>query len=420
MSNEFPLLPDNWKEWSLIEELGEGAFGAVYHARKTTGAAALDAAIKIIRIPAEQAEVKVLLSQYKTEESVRMYYREMVGDYLKEIQAMTRLKGMSGIVSIEDCYVEEKTDEIQWTIYIRMELLESLEDYCSEHEMSRKDIIRLGIDICKAIEACESAKIIHRDIKTENIFVTKQGDFKLGDFGVARQADRTIGAYSTKGTYPFMAPEVYKSEPYGSTVDIYSLGIVLYRKFNHDRDPFVDLDKQVIYFQDSEDAFAKRIQGVPLPPPKEAGVSESRVILKACAYLPEDRYRNAAEMRADLEKLLYETNKSGRRNEDTFSAQSEDEVRKRRERDETIRIRMEEKIRREQLAREEKKKQSQLRLLIAIIVAAGVILFIAGFFMLTADAAPTGENRILRDEKAVMLSYTQQSNRVNEGGTVNA
>ena len=85
----------------------------------------------------------------------------------------------------------------------------------------------MGLDLSKALGYCRKLHIIHRDVKPENIFVSRFGDFKLGDFGIARELERTMSGFSKKGTYSYMAPEMYKGEKYDSRVDIYSLGIVL-------------------------------------------------------------------------------------------------------------------------------------------------------------------------------------------------
>ena len=98
-----------------------------------------------------------------------------------------------------------------------------------EEKLTEEDVLRLGIDLCRALEYCQKQNIIHRDIKPENIFVSRFGEFKLGDFGIARNWDRGASGLSKKGTFSYMAPEMYKGEEYDSRADIYSLGIVLYK-----------------------------------------------------------------------------------------------------------------------------------------------------------------------------------------------
>ncbi|MGN0962766.1 MAG: protein kinase, partial [Clostridia bacterium] len=137
-------------------------------------------------------------------------------------------------------------------------------NYFHGEGLKRQDLIKLGIDMCRALELCRKKEIIHRDIKPENIFISEDGNFKLGDFGVAANADKTLGGLSKKGTYSFMAPEVYKADPYGPTVDIYSLGIVLYRLLNNLNEPFLVDNSEI---DDYAKAFEWRMKGEQLPPP---------------------------------------------------------------------------------------------------------------------------------------------------------
>ena len=69
-------------------------------------------------------------------------------------------------------------------------------------------MIKLGCDLAMALIYCRKLNIIHRDVKPENIFVSRFGDFKLGDFGIAREQAHTMSNMSKKGTYSYMAPKV--------------------------------------------------------------------------------------------------------------------------------------------------------------------------------------------------------------------
>ena len=130
-------------------------------------------------------------------------------------------------------------DGIGWDILIQMELLTPLNRHVAEHGMTRWDVIRLGIDLCRALELCQKHDVIHRDVKPENILVSKNGDYKLGDFGIARMVKKAGSALSRKGTDAYMAPEVYKGEEYDGRADIYSLGLVMYRLLNGNCAPFL-------------------------------------------------------------------------------------------------------------------------------------------------------------------------------------
>lgn len=120
-----------------------------------------------------------------------------------------------------------------------MELLTPLNTYYTTYPPTEADVIRLGIDMCRALEVCAKENIIHRDIKPSNIFVSEHGDYKLGDFGVARHLEASCRELSKKGTYDYMAPEVYRDSVYDARADIFSLGIVLYKLMNNGRIPFL-------------------------------------------------------------------------------------------------------------------------------------------------------------------------------------
>lgn len=295
-----------WPEWKIIEKIGEGSFGKVYKAQRTDQGKTFYSAIKVITIPSSQGELSSVRSENPDEQSVKEYFHSLVEDCIQEVNTMEYFRGNSHVVSVEDYKVVEYLDDIGWDIYIRMEYLTGFLDYCAGKELSEKEVLQLGIDLCKALEYCQKQNIIHRDIKPENIFVSRFGEFKLGDFGIARELDRNASGLSKKGTFSYMAPEMYKGENYDHRVDIYSLGIVLYKLRNHNRLPFISLGKQLITYRDKESALTRRMSGEELPVPAEAGDGLSQVICKACAYRREDRYQTAEEFRDALESLKYQ------------------------------------------------------------------------------------------------------------------
>ena len=303
MDKQLPV--SAWPEWKIVEKIGEGSFGKVYKARRTEQGKTFYSAIKVITIPSNAGELSSVRSENPDEQSVKEYFYSLVEECIQEVNTMEYFRGNSHVVSVEDYKVMEYLDDIGWDIYIRMEYLTSFLDYCAGRALTEEDVIHLGIDLCKALEYCQCQNIIHRDIKPENIFVSRFGEFKLGDFGIARELDRTMSGLSKKGTFSYMAPEMYRGEAYDARVDIYSLGIVLYKLRNHNRLPFISLKKQLITYRDKEEALNRRMAGEKLPVPAEAGEAFAEVILKACAYDRHDRYESAEEFRMALEQILY-------------------------------------------------------------------------------------------------------------------
>lgn len=299
----YQIMEKNFKEWEIEACIGEGAFGKVYKIVREEFGHTYDAALKVIEVPQNQAEYETIRNEMVNTQEAEEYFAGMVQDIVEEFTLMSKLKGNSNIVSYEDHSVIKKEDGYGWKIYIRMELLTGLFKHIKQVDVSNLDIVQLGIDICKALEVCQQYHIIHRDIKPENIFVSDVGTYKLGDFGIARELERTSVGLSKKGTRSYMAPEVYKGMEYNATVDIYSLGIVLYRFMNNNRLPFMPPAPEPIRYTDKEKADLLRMSGQPLPAPEKASDAFARVIVKACAYLPQERYQSASEMREELERV---------------------------------------------------------------------------------------------------------------------
>ncbi|MCL2828254.1 MAG: protein kinase [Oscillospiraceae bacterium] len=293
-----------WPEWQVVEQLGEGSFGKVYKVVREDHGVTSTAAVKVISIPQNDAELTSMRAERLDETGMRSYFGGIVADFVNEIQMMESMKGNSYIVSVEDYKVLEKTDKIGWDIFIRMELLTPLNDYIADRELTEAEVVKLGQDICAALELCDQRKIIHRDIKPENIFISAHKNFKVGDFGVARELGKTSGSLSQKGTYNYMAPEITTSTRYDATVDIYSLGLVLYKLLNNDRLPFLDPKAQLIQYQDRKNAIDRRLSGEALPAPINANPQLAQVILTACAFHPAARFQSPTAFKNALGAVL--------------------------------------------------------------------------------------------------------------------
>lgn len=301
-----------WPEWEVTGRIGSGAFATVYKAVRKDMVGTSFAAIKVTKIPADSSEIDGLHAEGLQPDQTFAYYEGVVKDYSAEIKLMDSVKGYTNIVAIDDYKIFHPDDETVWYIFIRMELLTPLVKKTAVEGMDEAQIIRLGIDLCTALDICRRHSIVHRDIKPENIFVNESGDYKLGDFGVARNLERVTNGMSRKGTPNYMAPEVYKSImkeidfSAASKVDIYSLGMVMYWLGNASRLPFLPSEKQIATPEDRKNAFVRRINGEALPPPQNVSPELAAVILKACSYEAADRYESAAAMRSALQALTRE------------------------------------------------------------------------------------------------------------------
>lgn len=296
------ILATLWPEWQLEQELGKGSYGVVYQAVRSDSSFRSFSAIKVVSIPSHSGEISSLRADGLDDAGIRTFFQGLAHDFVKEIQVMELLKGMQNVVGVEDYKVVEQKNEIGFHIFIRMELLTSFERYLEQNPITQQMVITLGKDICSALEWCHKERVIHRDIKPENLFVSHFGNFKLGDFGIARTLENATAGLSQKGTYNYMAPEVTNSNHYDHRVDIYSLGLVLHRLLNDRLPPFVTEENRM-NAQARMTALERRLQGEDLPPPMYATPQLSQVILKACAFSPDQRYASASEMKAALEQV---------------------------------------------------------------------------------------------------------------------
>ncbi|MGO5113765.1 protein kinase domain-containing protein [Candidatus Avoscillospira sp. LCP25S3_F1] len=288
-----------WGEWNTVRLLGQGSYGKVYLMQKTELGNQYLAAVKHISLPSQPGEQESLYAEgiVSDESSLQEYYTQVLNTLLTEINVNYRLKGNTNIVSYEAHTILPKVHEPGYDIFIKMELLTSLSEQIAKQPIRLWDVLKLGEDICRALELLRRERVLHRDIKPGNIFVNSAGDYKLGDFGVAKSMEHTISGMSVKGTFGYMAPEVANGEEGDYRVDLYSFGLVLYRLLNCNRAPFLPLPPTPVSYESNANAQQIRLQNkAPLPAPVMADRQLSKIILKACAYRPEDRWETAAQM----------------------------------------------------------------------------------------------------------------------------
>ena len=294
-------------EWRIKRFIGAGSYGRVFEIeRRDEFDTVYTGALKAVTIPSSQGELDEILADGMDMNGASTYFRDYVKELNREIALMSKLKGHSNIVSYEDHKMFPHEDGVGWDILIRMELLTPITSYLKQnHTFTRREVIQLGMDLCKALEICQRYNIIHRDIKPANIFISDTEDFKLGDFGVARIASASTGASTRAGTVNYMAPEVFRGEKYTSNVDIYSLGLVMYQLLNNNRMPLYPPYPQPITPSSRERAQAQRLSGAALPPPANAEGRLAEIVLKACAPDPAQRYDSPTVMRQALEAIRY-------------------------------------------------------------------------------------------------------------------
>ena len=293
-----------WDSWQVDSLIDEDSFGKMYEVSREEFGNKYKAAVKFISIPFNESEIEQLVAEGMNNTSIKNHYHGHVQDILKGINLMEQFKGTANIVSFEEFDLIEKKDGVGYDVLIRMEHLENLSKHVFTEPFKLPEILKMGIHICRALELCSLTKIINWDIRPDNIFISQCGDYKLGEFGVARKIEQTPSGLLKICTCTYnSAPEVFKGEECDASVDIYSLGIIMYRFLNQNRTLFLPDFPTVIKPSDRDEALQRRVKGEALPPIAGIDPSLNAVVLKACAYDRRARFSLASEMCEALEAV---------------------------------------------------------------------------------------------------------------------
>lgn len=190
----------------LGQKLGGGGMGVVYRAKYTkTGQ---EVALKLL--PAELSTKPRLVARFE-----------------RELAILKKLKHPNVVTYLGGGKLGEQH-------FLAMELVEGgslATELKRRGKLPWEEVIRIGTQVCAALEHAHEKGIVHRDLKPSNLLLTKKGEIKLADFGIARDSDATAltAAGRTVGTFAYMAPEQIKGEPpVTPRTDLYALGCVLY------------------------------------------------------------------------------------------------------------------------------------------------------------------------------------------------
>lgn len=279
--------------WDLKYKIGNGKHGEVYYAEDSEG---LVAAVKIISLPNDDIiKTGMEMPDPIGDDQVKMenFVGQIAQKFGNEVESMRVLnKSSENIIRLYDNYAQQ--NGICWDIIIVMEYATPLKEYFKGKPLRIRDVINFAMDIASGLTECEKRHIIHRDIKDDNLFIgINSGVGKIGDFGVASINENGLGSTVGMGTPYYMAPEVMLNKYYDNTVDIYSLGIVLYKMLNGNRFPLVPEEWDS---RELAKAFERRRNGEPLPYPQYAQNELGNIVVKCCEHNPQKRFRSGAAL----------------------------------------------------------------------------------------------------------------------------
>ena len=260
--------------YELLEELGRGGMGVVYKARDTR----LGRIVALKRLP----------------ETLREHPRA-VELFEREARAAAALNHVN-IVTLFDA------GEENGTYFITMELLEgrALNEIVELHgRLSTRDVARLGIQIATGLQYAHDQRIVHRDIKSANLFFTRDQVVKIMDFGIAKSLEEVRRSTTIVGGTPFyMAPEQASGKPVDHRADLYAFGVTLFQ-----------LATGTLPFPDGDVTYRHRHEPAPDPREVDAAMPEAlaHLLLALMAKEPEQRPASAAQVGAALRVLLAQT-----------------------------------------------------------------------------------------------------------------
>lgn len=261
--------------YEILEKIGTGGMSDVYKAK----------CHKLNRFVA----VKVLKQEFSENEN-------FVSKFRVEAQAAAGLMHPN-IVNVYD------VGEENGIYYIVMELVEgiTLKKYIEKKaRLSYKEAVSIAIQVSMGIEAAHNNHIIHRDIKPQNIIISKEGKVKVTDFGIAKAATSNTITSNVMGSVHYTSPEQARGGYSDEKSDIYSLGITMFEM----------LTGRVPFNGETTVAIAIKHIQEELPSPKEfvpeIPTSVEQIVLKCCQKSPDRRYQSMGELIEDLKQsLLY-------------------------------------------------------------------------------------------------------------------
>jgi serine/threonine protein kinase len=275
---------------TVDSQLAKGPNGDVYLVTRRMDGKKL--ALKHISIPTSEAQTKALIysGAARNEADAQRYYNSLVKELKSELLLINGIKNSGNLLKFRGYQVDQKYIGVGYDVYLLSDFCQSLPNFLADNPLTKLQAINLAIDLCSALEQLRTAGLIHRDVHPRNIFwgTGSNPHFLLGDLGVVPISELPYSAMPDASITDYTAPEVLsESATLSETMDVYGIGLVLYEIYNGG-----------VLSLGSEGRTAE-----PLPTPAYADVALSEILLKACAFSPEDRYQSPADMKQAL--MLY-------------------------------------------------------------------------------------------------------------------
>ena len=239
--------------------------------------------VKIISVPANPSQMDALLltGAYPDEASVLAYYKEVADEIIAETEILKRLAEQEGYIPYDSWQLEPMGDGKGFDIYLLRTYNRTLDLHFKRHPFTHLDALNLGLDLCAAASVSRRSGYLHVGIKPSNIFVTEQGQYKIGGLGFMKLDSLKYMSLPEKSRSIYTPAEISDAfAALNTTIDVYAIGLILYQTYNNGELPF---NEEVV-------------PGHKMPPPLYADYEMSEIILKACAPDPMDRWQEPVQM----------------------------------------------------------------------------------------------------------------------------
>ena len=294
--------------WYTQSQLGSGTDGKAFTiVREDESGKKHRAVLKTIRVGDYRNEKKsfnTLGDQPEKPSKEERLHQKIIRNITENIDIIRQADGGKHFVKYEEWEKRQTSDGKGTLILIRLEEMRSLADLLSQFSLTRDETLRLGISVCRSLIRCRDFGYIYPNLKPENILFDRKGVCKLGDFGSFSCLEPAKSSVAYKRTQYYAAPEYITTGKINCTADTYSLGLVLYTLINRGRLPFMEPYPQELTIGSFDRSRENRIAGVAFPQPALPDKDLCRIIGKACAFKPEDRYLSPKQMLQDLESAL--------------------------------------------------------------------------------------------------------------------
>ena len=311
-------------DWYTDKQIGSGTDGKVFSIYRVRADGSKETSmLKIIRLGENRNERKLFSSDDNSADDSSLNYNELIKKIKRNIITVKKLDMGKNIVNYEALEVRNASDNKGQLLLIKLEEMRSLSQLLDEFSFTYEETVRLGLSICKGLIKCRKFNYTYPNLKPENILFDRNGMCKLGDLGSFSCLEPSKSSIAFKRTQYYMAPEFIRTGKVSRTADIYSLGLVLYMLTNRGRLPFVEPYPQKLTVNSFNEATVKRVSGEKLTKPVLCSDKLWKIISKACAYNPLERYQTPEEMYSDLKRVLMTTDFDESESYDVYSERVE-------------------------------------------------------------------------------------------------